>query len=54
VLAGEGDADLGFVADDGFAGEVVGQAVEGAGERERPGCSSSVAGGAGAGAEDKS
>ena len=37
-MAGEGDADLGFAADDGFAGDVVGHAVEGAGVRERPGC----------------
>ena len=36
-MAGEGDADPGFVADDGFAGDVVGHAVEGAGERERRG-----------------
>ena len=53
-MAGEGDADLGFAADDGFAGDVVGHAVEGAGVRERPGCISSVAGGAAAGAEDES
>jgi nitroreductase len=53
-MAGEGDANLGFVADDGFAGDVVGHAVEGAGEQERPGCISSVAGGAAAGAEDES
>jgi hypothetical protein len=26
-MAGEGDADLGLVAADGFAGDVVGQAV---------------------------
>jgi hypothetical protein len=36
-MASEGDADLGFVADDGFAGDVVGHAVESAGERERRG-----------------
>jgi hypothetical protein len=53
-MAGEGDADLGFAADDEFAGDVVGHAVEGAGERERPECISSVAGGAAAGAEDES
>jgi nitroreductase len=51
-MAGEGDADLGFAADDGVAGDVVGHAVEGAGEWERPGCSSSVAGGAAAGADE--
>jgi hypothetical protein len=28
LLAGEGDADLGFVADDGFTEDVVGPAVE--------------------------
>jgi hypothetical protein len=27
-MAGEGDADLGLVADEGFAGDVVGQVVE--------------------------
>ena len=32
-MAGEGDGDLGFAADDGFGGDVVGHAVEGAGER---------------------
>jgi hypothetical protein len=34
-LAGEGDADFGFVVDDLFAGDVVDDAAEGAGERER-------------------
>jgi hypothetical protein len=28
LMAGEGDADLGLVADEGFAGDVVGQVVE--------------------------
>jgi hypothetical protein len=37
-MAGEGDTDLGFVADNGFAGDVVDRAVEDAGERQRPGC----------------
>jgi nitroreductase len=53
-MAGKGDVDLGFVADDGFAGDVVGHAVEGTGEREQPECISSVTGGAAAGAEDES
>jgi hypothetical protein len=48
-MAGEGDADLGVVADDGFAGDVVDQAVEDAGERTATaGVYSSVTGGAGA------
>jgi hypothetical protein len=38
LMAGEDDADLGFVAEDGFTRDVVGQAVEGAGERQRAGC----------------
>jgi hypothetical protein len=46
LMASEGDGDLGFVADDGFAGDVVGHAVEGAGERA--GVYSSVTGGASA------
>jgi hypothetical protein len=47
-MVGKGDADLGLVADDGFTGDFVGHAVEGAGEREQPGCIYSVTGGAGA------
>jgi hypothetical protein len=33
-LAGEGDADLGFMVGEGFARDVVDHAVEDAGERE--------------------
>jgi hypothetical protein len=51
LMAGEGDTDLGFVADDGFAGDVVGQAVEGAGEGNGRGVFIITGG---AGAEDKS
>jgi hypothetical protein len=32
LMAGEGDGDLGFAADDGVGGDVVGHAVEGAGD----------------------
>jgi hypothetical protein len=37
LLAGEGDADLGFVVDDAFAGDVVDDPAQGPGERERRG-----------------